>query len=80
MRTSEVEDWKKLPKPYEFLLKQDCRQAGALPFGGGLLDQPYLLLFCFSIIDEEYALWDMEKKKIEDRNESLRRNYDAKKV
>ena len=75
MRTSEVEDLKKLPKPYEFLLKQDCQQAGVLPFAGGLLDQPHLLLTCFNIIDEERYLWEVDKKAIEQRNKELQDAY-----
>jgi hypothetical protein len=76
-RTSEPEDLEKLSVPYEYALKQRCHRLRTLPFAGGLFDQPYLLLLCFNIVDEEETLWVIDKKKIEERNRQLQQEHNA---
>jgi hypothetical protein len=59
---------KNLPVPYEYRLHHECERRGTLPFEGGLLDQPHILLLCFRLIDQEAALAAAERRKIEEIN------------
>jgi len=38
---------------------------------GGWLDQPYILLTCFRLIEDEKVKWGTDKKLIERRNKEL---------
>ena len=67
-RTTDPEVRKNLPVPYEYLLHHECRQRDKLPFEGGLLDQPHILVLCFRLIDQEAAQAEAERRKIEEIN------------
>ncbi len=67
-RTGDPEVRRKLPIPYEVVLHHECEQYHRLPFEGGLLDQPHLLLLCFRIIEDEAAQAEAERRKLEEIN------------
>lgn len=54
--------------PYEYRLHYECERRGVLPFEGGLLEQPHLLLLCFGIIENEAAQAETERRKLEEIN------------
>lgn len=68
MRTTDPETRKKLPVPYEYVLHYECEKRGALPFEGGLLDQPHILLLSFRLIDDEIAQAEADRRKLEEIN------------
>ena len=59
---------KNLPVPYEYRLHRECERYERLPFEGGWLDQPHILLLCFRLIDSEIAQAEEERRKLEEIN------------
>lgn len=74
-RTTDPETRRKLPVPYEYLLHFECRERTVLPFAGGWLEQPHILLLCFRVIDEEKAKAEAERRKIEEINRKMREDW-----
>jgi hypothetical protein len=57
-----------LPVPYEYVLHHECERRGVLPFPGGLLDQPHILLLCFRLIEDEAAQAEIERRELAEIN------------
>jgi hypothetical protein len=68
VRTTDPEVRKNLPVPYEYLLHHECQRRDTLPFEGGLLDQPHILLLSFRLIDDENAQAEAERRRLEEIN------------
>lgn len=65
-----------MPVPYEYILHHEVEKYGRLPFDGGLLEQPHLLLMCFRLIDEEMALTRAEQRKLAEINRQQREMWE----
>jgi len=50
-------------------LYQRCQEFKALPFSGGVLDQPAWLMDCFSVIEREKSLYEQKKNRDFEREE-----------
>lgn len=76
IRTEDLEQRKNLRVPLEYVLWIKCRDKNTLPLSGGALNQPFMLMMCFDIIDNELRMWQEEKaeskKKLDEANQRLR--------
>jgi hypothetical protein len=73
--TTDPEQRKKLPVPWEYTIWIRCRKANnALPFSGGVLEQPHILMHCLDLIDAEIEVHESFKRKLEERNHQLKEN------
>jgi hypothetical protein len=75
VRTTDPETRRKLVIPYEYILYREYVQRGPLPFAGGLLDQPHILLWCFRIIEDEISQAEELKRKIDEINRQQWENF-----
>jgi hypothetical protein len=75
VRTTDPEVRRKLPIPYEYILYREYVRRGPLPFAGGLLDQPHILLWCFRIIEDELSQAEALKQKIDEINRQQWENF-----
>lgn len=71
MRTTDTEQRKKLPVPWEYTLWIRCQKTNHLPFSGGVLDQPHILMLCLDLVDAELDAYRAFKRQIDERNKEL---------
>jgi len=72
------EDRNSLAIPWELSLWDTCKNHNALPFAGGVLDQPHILMTCFDIIDSELAAYHADQEKIREVNKRLKEAHEKK--